>query len=186
MPARKDSHSPPGGGARAHSLHTFTPLYWDGQGTLRVLIAASSREKKGLPYALQALVALAKKLAIEGTIIGDAGPTEVEQAEKRLILRMVEQHRSDLNPHLLGYQQHDALMKEATRHHVFISPSVTASDGDTEGGAPVTIIEMLASGMPVVSSLHADIPEVRSANGPPLGTRERRTGPGCEIGVAGR
>ena len=33
-------------------------------------------------------------------------------------------------------------------------------DGDTEGGAPVTLLEAQASGMPVVSTLHADIPEV--------------------------
>ena len=34
------------------------------------------------------------------------------------------------------------------------------SDGETEGGAPVTLIEMSAYGMPVVSTLHCDIPEV--------------------------
>jgi colanic acid/amylovoran biosynthesis glycosyltransferase len=37
---------------------------------------------------------------------------------------------------------------------------VTASNGDTEGGAPVSIIEMAASGMPIVSTTHCDIPEV--------------------------
>lgn len=38
--------------------------------------------------------------------------------------------------------------------------SVTSKDGDTEGGAPVSLIEMSASGMPVVSTWHCDIPEV--------------------------
>lgn len=52
------------------------------------------------------------------------------------------------------------LLDEAYRNHLFVSPSVTAEDGDTEGGAPVTVIELAASGMPVVSSLHCDIPEV--------------------------
>jgi colanic acid/amylovoran biosynthesis glycosyltransferase len=51
-------------------------------------------------------------------------------------------------------------MEEARRHHVFLSPSVTASDGDTEGGAPVSLIEMSASGMMVVSTVHGDIPGV--------------------------
>ena len=37
---------------------------------------------------------------------------------------------------------------------------MTASDGDTEGGAPVALIEAMAMGVPVVSSVHADIPEV--------------------------
>jgi colanic acid/amylovoran biosynthesis glycosyltransferase len=39
-------------------------------------------------------------------------------------------------------------------------PSVTASDGDTEGGAPVVLSEMLATGMPVISTTHCDIPGV--------------------------
>ena len=50
--------------------------------------------------------------------------------------------------------------EELARATVLLYPSVTASDGDTEGGAPVALIEAMASGAPVVSSLHADIPEV--------------------------
>jgi colanic acid/amylovoran biosynthesis glycosyltransferase len=52
------------------------------------------------------------------------------------------------------------MLDETYRHHIFLQPSVTASDGDTEGGAPVSIIEMMATGMPVVSTRHCDIPEV--------------------------
>ena len=37
---------------------------------------------------------------------------------------------------------------------------MTASDGDTEGGAPVTLIELSATGMPIVSTTHCDIPNV--------------------------
>jgi colanic acid/amylovoran biosynthesis glycosyltransferase len=55
-------------------------------------------------------------------------------------------------------------MKEAYDHHIFLSPSVTASDGDTEGGAPVAIIQMAASGMPIVSTRHCDIPNVLPAS----------------------
>lgn len=61
---------------------------------------------------------------------------------------------------MLGYQPYSVLFDEAYKHHLFISPSVTAADGDTEGGAPVTIIEMAATGMPIVSTTHCDIPEV--------------------------
>ena len=41
-----------------------------------------------------------------------------------------------------------------------MQPSVTAQNGDSEGGAPTTLLEAQACGVPVVSSLHADIPEV--------------------------
>ncbi len=39
-------------------------------------------------------------------------------------------------------------------------PSITAQNGDTEGGAPVVIIEAQATGLPIISSYHADIPDV--------------------------
>ena len=61
---------------------------------------------------------------------------------------------------MLGFQPYQVLMEQMYKHHIFISPSVTAKDGDTEGGAPVSIIEASASGMPVVSTTHCDIPEV--------------------------
>jgi colanic acid/amylovoran biosynthesis glycosyltransferase len=60
----------------------------------------------------------------------------------------------------MGFQPFRVLLEEAYLHHVFLSPSVTASDGDTEGGAPVSIIEMAASGMPIVTTRHCDIPAV--------------------------
>jgi colanic acid/amylovoran biosynthesis glycosyltransferase len=41
-----------------------------------------------------------------------------------------------------------------------LAPSVTARDGDTEGGAPVSVIEAQAIGIPVIGSTHCDIPEI--------------------------
>ena len=43
---------------------------------------------------------------------------------------------------------------------IVLAPSCTASDGDTEGGAPVVLLEAQAAGKPVVSTFHCDIPEV--------------------------
>jgi colanic acid/amylovoran biosynthesis glycosyltransferase len=125
---------------------------------LRVLVAASFREKKGIPYAIDALGRLKKDVNVEVTIIGDAPPEESNHAEKRKILAAIE--KNGLSPRMPGYRPHDVMIEEAYRHHVFLSPSVTANDGDTEGGAPVTIIEMAATGMPVVSTTHCDIPHV--------------------------
>lgn len=139
----------------------FRPRCWTkGQGPLRVLVAASFQEKKGIPYALQALAALQGEVPLEVTLIGDANQEPRSQQEKRRILEVIEQ--TGLGPcvRMLGYQPHDVLLQEAYAHHLFLSPSVTASDGDTEGGAPVTIIEMAASGMAVLSTRHCDIPEI--------------------------
>ena len=41
---------------------------------------------------------------------------------------------------------------------LLLAPSVTARNGDTEGGAPTTILDAQAVGTVVVASTHADIP----------------------------
>ena len=46
---------------------------------------------------------------------------------------------------------------------IFLLASVTAADGDTEG-APVSLLEAQACGMPVVSTRHAGIPEIVTEN----------------------
>jgi colanic acid/amylovoran biosynthesis glycosyltransferase len=138
----------------------YVPRRWTPGTPLRVLIAASFREKKGIPYALEALARLRRDVPVEVTVIGDAGEQPAFVAEKTRILRTIAERRLDGCVRLLGYQPHAAVFEQAYRHHVFLSPSVTASDGDTEGGAPVTLTEMAATGMPIVSSRHCDIPEV--------------------------
>lgn len=138
----------------------FRPRAWQPGEALRVLIAASFREKKGIPYAIQALAKIAAEVPLQVTVIGDARADHKSLAEKKRILDTIAQSGLSERVRLLGYQPHSILLEEAYRHHVFLSPSVTASDGDSEGGAPVSLIEMMATGMPVVSSRHADIPEV--------------------------
>jgi colanic acid/amylovoran biosynthesis glycosyltransferase len=136
----------------------FRPRRWQPGTPLRVLVAASFTEKKGIPDALAAAARIGRTMPVEMTIIGDARGNPENQAEKRRIVEAIV--TSGLPVRMLGYQPHPVLHAEAASHHVFLSPSVTAADGDTEGGAPVTIIEMSASGMMVVSTTHCDIPGV--------------------------
>ncbi|MEW6085428.1 MAG: glycosyltransferase [Chloroflexota bacterium] len=138
----------------------YRPRVWQAREPLRVLIAASFREKKGIPYALKALAQLQDVLTMQITIIGDAGRQAQDRKEKLRIMDIINASGLKPNTRLLGQQPHSVLFDEAYRHHIFISPSITASDGDTEGGAPVSLIEMMATGMPVVSTLHCDIPQV--------------------------
>ena len=146
-------------GVRVDEIEFRPRVFLSGQ-PLRVLIAASFQEKKGIPYALEALGRLRQELPLQVTIIGDANNETRSQLEKKRILAAVARCGLQTWVNLLGYQPHQELLAEAYRHHIFLSPSVTASDGDTEGGAPVTIIEMAATGMPIVSTAHCDIPEV--------------------------
>lgn len=128
---------------------------------VRILIAGTFREKKGIPYAVRAVGRLKEKHPnFQLTIIGDSTGDRMEEEEKQNIYNAIDEYDLRSSVRLLGFQSQKALMEEAYNHHIFLSPSVTASNGDTEGGAPVSIIEMAASGMPVVSSRHCDIPEV--------------------------
>jgi len=142
------------------SLIPFEPRTWQRGEPFRVLLAGSFREKKGFPYALDALARLRKTVPLEITIIGDQHGEPRTLREKEKILETIERGELSGCTRLLGYQPYRVVMEEARRHHVFLSPSVTAGDGDTEGGAPVALIEMSASGMMIVSTTHCDIPGV--------------------------
>ncbi len=93
-------------------------------------------------------------------MIGDSGGQPREKEEKRAIFEVVRRHGLERNVTFLGFQPYERLLAEASRHQIFLSPSLVADDGDSEGGLPVTIIEMAATGMPVVSARHCDIPDV--------------------------
>ncbi len=139
----------------------FVPREISDDGITKILIAGTFREKKGIPYALEAigiLKGLGHKIRV--TVIGESTGQKREEKEKRKILDVIKKYNLEPFTRMLGFVPHNLLMQEAYKHHIFLSPSVTASDGDTEGGAPVTIIEMSASGMPVISTWHCDIPEV--------------------------
>lgn len=138
----------------------YVPRVWNGVGAVKILIAAGFKEKKGIPYAIEALASIKDEVPIEITIVGDAGREERSQEEKKRIIKKIDE--LDLWPitRLTGYLSHKDLINEALKHQIFISPSVTARDGDTEGGCPVSLIEMLATGMVVISTNHCDIPEL--------------------------
>lgn len=142
----------------------YVPRTWQPGEPLRVLIAASFREKKGIPYALAALGAIQDDVSLRVTVIGDATGEARSEAEKAKIMGVLRKHNLEASTRFLGFCAYNELLKEAYDHHIFLSPSITASDGDTEGGAPVGIIQMAASGMPIVSTKHCDIPNVLPAS----------------------
>lgn len=139
---------------------TFRPRQRAEDEALRVLIAASFTEKKGIPCALEALARIDGSVPLEVTLIGDSSGGARNDAEKARILRLIETLGFSQKIRWLGYQPHAVFLREAYDHHIYLAPSRVASDGDSEGGAPIGLIEMAATGMPVVSTRHCDIPEV--------------------------
>jgi len=120
----------------------------------RLLICAGFKEKKGIPYALRALAAaLAQKsFPYALTLIGDG-------EDRRLIEALVDE--LGLRPYstFTGMMPYEQVLAELSRHDILLQTSVTAQNGDGEGGAPVILLDAQASGMPVVATTHGDIAE---------------------------
>jgi colanic acid/amylovoran/stewartan biosynthesis glycosyltransferase WcaL/AmsK/CpsK len=137
----------------------FRPRAWEGDRPLRVLIASSFREKKGIPLAIEALASVRRRVPLDITLVGDASAIPREQQEKeRIVETIVREGMSDVVHHV-GYVSHADLLALASEHDLLVAASLTARDGDTEG-TPMTLVELAATGIVVVSTRHADIPEI--------------------------
>jgi len=121
---------------------------------VKILIAAYFKEKKGIPYAIKAFAQVYSKYPQMELRIAGHGPMQEE------IESLIAELKLTSAVKMLGYLPYTTFHQEVLGCHIFLSPSVTAKDGDTEGGAPVAITEAQCTGMPVVATFHADIPEI--------------------------
>lgn len=121
-----------------------------------LVIVQASRlvEKKGVDLSLRAFAAARPRLGpSELWLVGD-GPLRDELGALADRLGLAASVRF---VGMLSYREYREMLAHA---HLCLQPSRTASDGDTEGGAPTVLLEMYAAGIPVVTTLHADIPFV--------------------------
>lgn len=138
----------------------YRPRRRENEQPLRVLAAGRFTEKKGFPHAIEAFARFLEQGG-EGhfTIVGGLGDDDRDRAARDELRRVARRHGVEAQVILREFLPHDELIEAYHDHDVFLSPSIEACDGDNEGGAPVTIIEAAATGMPVVSTRHCDIPE---------------------------
>lgn len=129
---------------------------------IRLLVCGRFVEKKGIPYAIEALkhVISKTKADVRLTIVGDSNCRGTLTDEKKKILCAIEKYDLGDAVTLTGYVSHKDLIRIIYDHHIFLAPSIHASDGNAEGGFPVILTEAQASGMPVVAFNHCDIPEI--------------------------
>lgn len=123
---------------------------------LQIISVARLTEKKGLHVAIEACRQLkAQGVAFRYRILG-IGPWE------RRLRTLIEQYQLNDVIEMPGFKpSHDvkAMLDEAD---VFLLPSITGADGDMEG-IPVALMEAMAVGLPVVSTVHSGIPELVEA-----------------------
>jgi colanic acid/amylovoran biosynthesis glycosyltransferase len=122
-------------------------------GRFSVLFVGRMVEKKGLRVLLAAIAALrARGRDLEVQAIGD-GPEESALRAEASAAGL------DGSITFHGSQPHDFVLEMMNRCDCLALPSVTAANGDQEG-IPVTLMEAMASGLPVVSTYHSGIPEL--------------------------
>lgn len=134
-------------------LSRFGPKEDEGSGPPHVVMIGRFTEKKGMIYGLRAFAeALRQGRAARMTI---AGSGERESELHRFVAEAgLERHVTFTG--VLAQDEVAALLRSAD---VLMAPSVVARDHDREG-SPITIREASASEVPVLSTVHAGIPQL--------------------------
>lgn len=132
----------------------FLPRALPDQGPLVLLSVARLVEKKGLEYAIRAinLVPAALRQRIRYLIAGD-GPLLTD------LQMLISEENLETQVILLGWQDQAQIVEHVKAAHLMLVPSVTARDGDQEG-IPVSAMEAMATGLPVIATRHSGIPEL--------------------------
>ena len=121
--------------------------------TIHLLAVGRLVDKKGFDVALRAVSSLAGSLNIHLSIAGE-GPerANLEELARQLNVR----HKTSF----LGWLNYDQFIAEMSKADLFVLPSRSdRKTGETEG-TPTVLLEAQATGLPVVSTLHAGIPDI--------------------------
>jgi len=120
---------------------------------LKVLMCGRFIEKKGFIYGLKAFEEAKKRRPNMRLALIGSGPAEDE------LRAYIREHSLENSVSLMGNKNYNEYIEELYSSHVLMSPSITAESGDQEG-LPMVLIEALASGMPVIATRYAGIPEL--------------------------
>jgi colanic acid/amylovoran biosynthesis glycosyltransferase len=130
----------------------FRPREWPTDGAWQLLQACRLIEKKGLQTSLRAFADFARSFPNARLTIAGEGPLlpELEALARELGVR----HRVTF----AGFVSQDELRDLFYGSHLFLHPSETGRDGNQEG-VPNSMLEAMATGLPVFATTHGGIPE---------------------------
>jgi len=121
-------------------------------GVWRCVQACRLIEKKGLATSLRAFAKFAATYPRARFVIAGEGPQEAELRALAASLGIADRVEFP------GFLSQDKLHVLYAASHLFLHPSQLGADGDQEG-VPNSMLEAMASGMPVVATNHGGIPE---------------------------
>jgi glycosyltransferase involved in cell wall biosynthesis len=130
----------------------FRPRVFPTDGRWRLLQAGRLIEKKGISTTLGAFAEFARRYPESSLTIAGDGPLRAS----------LESLARDLNVGsrvtFTGFLSQPELRTLFYQSHLFLHPSETGADGNQEG-VPNSMLEAMASGLPVFATTHGGIPE---------------------------
>jgi len=121
-------------------------------GSWRILQACRLIEKKGLDLSLRAFADLHRTHPAARFIIAGEGPLLPALEAQARELGIAE------SVTFRGFLDEPELRSEMAQAHLFLHPSRVGSDGNQEG-VPNSMLEAMATGLPVLATQHGGIPE---------------------------
>ena len=134
------------------SLIQYRKREYEPQQRIKFLMASSFLEKKGVDICLKSLSNLKDKIDFSVDVVGD-GPL------KPRIIEIIKEGGIENRVHLHGYQPYEYFINLAFKSDVFLQASKTSRSNDKEG-TPMSLVDAMATGLPVVATQHSDIPEI--------------------------
>ena len=120
---------------------------------LKIISVGRLIEKKGFPFLIEACAQLrAQEIPFTCEIVGD-GP------DRELLAQQIRSLSLEPRVHLLGPKAQPEIIQLLARSSLFVFPAIHDRSGDTDN-LPTVLIEAMASGLPVVASNIAGIPEI--------------------------
>ncbi len=130
----------------------FKQREFPAEGNWRVLQACRLIDKKGVASAIGAFAIFVRKFPNAEFLIAGKGPLQEDLEALALQLGVAGKIR------FVGFLGQRALRDFYERGHIFIHPSETPPDENQEG-VPNSVLEAMATGLPVIATRHGGIPE---------------------------
>ncbi len=131
---------------------TFRERSWPNDGAWRFFQAGRLIEKKGFGTSLRAFAKFQKENSAAIFTLAGEGPLRAELEELARELGVHDRVR------FAGFLSQKQLREAFYEAHIFLHPSELGADGNQEG-VPNSMLEAMASGLPVFATRHGGIPE---------------------------